>query len=227
MRERRYLLVFAKEPLWGKVKTRLLAGLERPRTCIQLYKAFLKDTLELIGQTACENKVIAYDSGNQKPRYLKKIAGRRPFRFYRQRGRDLGEKMHHAFKFAERKNSAKTVIIGSDSPDLPAAVIDAAFEKLDRHDLVLGPSSDGGFYLIGLKKPCRGLFRGVPWGTERVLAKTLENAVPLKKRAILLDKWFDVDDVKSLRRLAGNLKNKKQAIAPNTREVLNDWLSTG
>lgn len=212
------LIVFAKEPEKGKVKTRLQEYLTKT-ICVNLYKAFLRDTLDLTEKIACEYKILAYDSRGKSPRYLKTIAPRHTF--YKQKGDGLGERMHNAFKFAKNAGASKMVIIGSDSPILPASSIKKAFDLLGRADAVLGPSLDGGYYLIGLKLPCAGLFKGIRWSSPTVLRETIKNARKLKKSVALLGKRYDIDDVKALFRLKKDLsKFKNRRVARWTRKFM-------
>ena len=146
------LVVFAKEPRLGRVKTRLRDVLTN-RQCLGLYKAFLKDTKAMIDRVDCPLKILAYDSFHREPRYLKEIFSK--FIFYQQKGKDLGERMHKAFQCAQKLGAEKTVLIGSDVPELPPQYIQEAFIELNKNDFVLGPSEDGGYYLIGLKIPCK------------------------------------------------------------------------
>jgi len=194
---KRILIVFAKEPEKGKVKTRL-SGCLSPRQCLKLYKGLLKETVVLARSAGCGQKIIAYDSGGQNPEFLKKIAG--DFKFHRQKGRGLGERMFNAFKSA-LADQAKAVIIGSDSPGLPVSRIRRAFELLDENDLVLGPANDGGYYLIGLKKPCQKIFTGIEWSSRSVFKKTLVRAGKLKKKTAVLDFWHDIDTPQDLKYL--------------------------
>lgn len=213
------LIVFAKEPKKGRVKTRLRDCLSETQ-CVNLYKAFLKDTLDISEKIACEHKILAYDSLGKNPKYLKKIAP--GLTFYKQKGVGLGVRMYNAFRFAKDTGAAKMVIIGSDSPTLPALSIKKAFGLLSRADLVLGPSIDGGYYLIGLKSPCAGLFKGIAWSSPTVFRDTIKNAHKLKKRAALLDKIYDIDDTSDLLRLKKDLsKIKNRNIARWTRKFLN------
>lgn len=212
------LIIFAKEPKKGKVKTRLQEYLSKAR-CVDLYKAFLKDTLNLAEKSACEHKIIAYDSYGKSPRYLKKIAPR--YIFYKQKGGCLGERMHNAFRFANDTGASKIVIIGSDSPALPALSIKKAFGLLSCVDVVLGPSLDGGYYLIGLKSPCAGLFKGITWSCPTVFKDTIKNAEKLQKRVALLDKRYDIDDAKALFRLKKDLsKIKDNSVAGWTKKFM-------
>jgi hypothetical protein len=210
------LIVFAKEPQAGKVKTRLRGELS-PGACVRLYKAFLKDTLSLARRVKCFARVLAYASCRAQPGYLKSIG--RDFIFYEQKGKALGGKMLDAFDFAWRMYCDKIVIMGSDSPNLPAKRINDAFKLLDTSDIVLGPSLDGGYYLIGLKAPCAGIFKGVRWSSQTVLARTLKNALNLGKKVSTLKSWYDVDEPFALSLLRNDLRRDKSA-APWTRKLL-------
>lgn len=213
------LIVFAKEPKKGKVKTRLQEYLTK-NLCLNLYKAFLRDTLHITEKVACEYKILAYDSHGGSHKYLKKIAPR--YTFYKQKGDSLGERMHNAFKFAKDAGASKIIIIGSDSPTLPASSIRKAFGLLDRADLVLGPSLDGGYYLIGLKSLLPGLFEGVVFSSPTVLKDTLKNAQKLKQSIALLDKEYDIDEIGDLLRLKNDLgKPKHRNTAQWTRKCMN------
>lgn len=194
---KRVLIIFAKEPKKGAVKTRLLEAFSEEK-CLLLYKEFLRNTVDLARNIKCSQRIIAYDSGNQMPLFLKKIAGE--FEFYQQEGSDLGEKMFNAFKSFSAKN-IKTVIIGSDSPYLPRVYLNKAFDELDKNDLVLGPAYDGGYYLIGLKRPCKKIFQNIKWSSRGVFKATLKKAKRLKKRAAVLDFWYDIDTPEDLKYL--------------------------
>ncbi|MFC1631435.1 TIGR04282 family arsenosugar biosynthesis glycosyltransferase [Candidatus Omnitrophota bacterium] len=201
----RCLIVFAKEPKKDQVKTRLSGELSAQQR-LNLYQAFLKDTLSLALSFPCEERILAYQS-KSRPVYLERLA--RGFKLYKQRGENLGQKMHHAFQFAQKNQAKKIVIIGSDAPTLPAKLIKQAFSRLNTKDLVLGPCLDGGYYLIGLSRPVSGLFKDITWSSDRVLAQTVNNARRLHKRVALLDAWYDVDDSSGLTRLKHDLKKDR------------------
>lgn len=216
----RCLIVFAKEPVKGTVKTRLGDVLNESQ-CLGLYKAFLKDTLKTAGEVDCEKIIMAYQSVNRPSSYLRSIA--KGCLFYRQQGKDLGERMINSVQFAKLKGQKKIVIIGSDSPALSPAVIDEAFLKLEGTDIVLGPSLDGGFYLIGLKKPEKKLFAGVRWSSKGVLKETLKNARKAQKKVVLLKRHYDVDDRDSLGLLIKELKEKRnRSVAPWSQKFLKE-----
>lgn len=214
---KRCLIIFAKEPVRGKVKTRLNGYLSHGE-CLNLYKAFLKDTIALAKKIKCENKILAYDS-SKNPELLKKLTGN--FTLYKQKGRDLGNRMHNAFEYATKSKAKKIIIIGSDSPHLPRRYIEKAFYALDKKDIVLGPTYDGGYYLIGLKKPCFGVFKGIKWSSNSVFKNTVKNIKGKKKSLCLLDEWYDVDDKEALIRLRQDLKKQRdRSVAQWTRKFL-------
>lgn len=108
-----------------------------------------------------------------------------------QSGTDLGHRLRAVFDDLLADSMDRVVVVGADCPDLDAPRIDAAFVALETHDLVVGPTPDGGYYLIGLRRPAPELFDGVSWGTERVLEETLARAGPLS--VSLLDPLADLD----------------------------------
>ena len=119
----------------------------------------------------------------------------------------LGDCLVHTIKEIFARGHAAAVVLNSDSPTLPTALLVEAADMLARpgERAVLGPSTDGGYYLLGLKTVHRRLFEDITWGTERVAAQTLERAREIKLDVHLLPPWYDVDDVEGLRRLHGEL----------------------
>jgi len=205
------LIVFAKEPEKGRVKTRLKNGL-------RFYKAFLKDILATVREVKADSKILAYDCAREEPKFLKKVGG--DLLLYKQTGRNLGERMHNAFQCAQSLGGRRIVIIGSDSPTLPAGLINQAFQSLSRVDVVLGPAIDGGFYLIGLKAPDKRIFSQVKWSSSGALNTTLNNIKRLRKKVKLLDVWYDVDDEEGLAALKAELKKRTNKVAQWTRKLL-------
>ena len=117
---------------------------------------------------------------------------------------------------------APCLILGTDSPHLPLAVLHQALNALNIYDVVLGPAEDGGYYLIGLSKPCPALFEGIAWSTDQVLAQTLACAQSQALTAHLLPSWYDIDTVADLRRLMSD----PCADCPATRVVLDELRRT-
>lgn len=215
----RTLIVFAKEPVAGRVKTRLKSCFADAKLA-RLYKAFVEDTLVIAKETRCQRKILAFASA-RAPCFLRSVGN--SFELIEQRGRTLGERMHNAFVYAKENESKKTVIIGTDSPTLSSSLIEKAFKKLERHDVVLGPSFDGGYYLIGMKELCPDLFKGIRWSSCDVTRRTLQNAKRIGRRVALLDEWYDVDGREGLERLKKHLKTvRRKGFAENTRRFLKE-----
>ncbi|MBD3295804.1 MAG: DUF2064 domain-containing protein [Candidatus Omnitrophica bacterium] len=194
---KKQLIIFAREPEKGKVKTRLRAALT-PEQCLRLYKLFLEDAVETARAIDCDRRIIAWSSSGAQPTGLRRMAPE--FEFHQQIGSGLGDRMHNALRTFCAPHTA-TVITGSDSPGLPGRYICEAFTALKKNDLVLGPTRDGGYYLIGVRKPCRHLFDDVQWSSPDVLRCTLENARALGKRTAITSRWFDIDTPEDLERL--------------------------
>ncbi len=119
---------------------------------------------------------------------------------YAQKGNNLGERMYNAVQWLFDNGYQKVSLIGTDSPDLPLAFIKDAFQKLDSYKLVIGPSEDGGYYLIGMKNPFDMLFKNIEWGSDKVLKDTVSKAHSAGISYFLLPEWYDIDDLRSLSR---------------------------
>ncbi len=126
--------------------------------------------------------------------------------------------MHRAFTYCHKKHFDRIVIIGTDCLTITVKDIEQAFKKLGAYDCVLGPSKDGGYYLIGLKGPNARLFTGIKWGTSSVLEQTVRKAGRLKKKTFLLREKEDIDTVSDLKRLSKRIKDTN--IAPHTQKIL-------
>ena len=127
------------------------------------------------------------------------------FALVAQRGDDLGARLAHAFEDLLADGAPWAIVIGSDVPTLPSAVLAAAVERVAGADLVLGPSEDGGYYLIGLREPRAALFADMAWSTEVVFEETMRRARALGLAIGLLPAWFDVDTAADLERLEASL----------------------
>lgn len=193
------LIVFAKAARPGRAKTRLAAD---PRVgadgAARLAEAFLRDTLdhassvpgvELVLEYAPSDERAWFEALDERPRLEPQVDG------------DLGLRMSTAFERELARGARRVVILGSDTPHLEPASIERAFAALIDADLVLGPSSDGGYYLIGLRTRADALFQGVAWSTSSVLSKTLELARASNLSTSELDVLADVDEHADLERL--------------------------
>lgn len=186
--------IFAKQPRPGRVKTRLCPPLTLDQAA-ELYHCCLKETLHRATQGDWE-KVLFFQGRRQF--FLDNFSG---LQLAEQIGADLGERLAQAFASRFAGGAQQVVIIGSDSPDLPDSLIRQAFAGLKHHDAVLAPAGDGGYVLVGLRRPAPGLFEHIPWSTGEVLAATRKRMVDLQLSCLELSGWYDVDDVASLRQL--------------------------
>ena len=186
------LIIFAKEPVSGQVKTRLSPPLSL-KGAAELYRCFLKDILEEVGRWPQLRLALAYDP----PESLPLFQGLVPpgAQLFPQEGADLGERMARAFDRGFDAGFEVVLLRGSDSPDLPGALLLQARDVLaaGKAQVALGPSLDGGYYLVGLRAPQPELFRGQVWSTATVLAETLSRAEGLSLKVHLLPSWPDLD----------------------------------
>ena len=196
-REKLLLVVMAKAPVPGTVKTRLVPHLS-PQEATDLYRCLLKDRITTIQTLTGVALAIAYTPANAKNAFI-------PFcenglRLFPQKGNHLGERLNNIFvdKLADEFDAVS--IIDSDTPDLPVSAVQASFTRLmsDQTDVVFGPCHDGGYYLVGMRRPHPKLFANIPWSTDKVLPNTLERARELGVRTDLLPRWNDLDTIDDL-----------------------------
>ena len=193
----RCLLFFIKNPEKGKVKTRLASAVG-DKAAVKLYKRFLLEMLfTLNGGTFIFYLCFSPESPLSS---LKDWLGDH-YLFMPQAGEDLGERMKNGFAEAFSMNFKRVVLIGSDIPDLPLEFIEEAFTSLQAKDAVIGPSLDGGYYLIGFKKETFSprVFERIRWSTESVFEKTLEVLQQQRLTVHTLQPLRDIDTVGDLR----------------------------
>lgn len=218
------LIVVAKQPLPGRTKTRLSPPL-KPEQASVLYECFLKDTLDLIREVEQVQPVIAFLPAGAGA-YFQQLAP--DFELIQQEGSDLGARLDNAISAYLSRGYERVVIMNSDGPTLPSAYLSEAFAALGASDVVLGPSEDGGYYLIGVKQPVPHLLRGVQMSTSTVAADTIALAVEQNLSVHLLPPWYDVDDAASLRRLIKEVKDGSRPGTTHTHRFIiqysrNDW----
>lgn len=201
------VIIFSKGADQGNVKTRLQPYLNGRQT-LTLHLAFLQDTLETVKSLNLPAYLyVAGDSNFPFPC---------PLPILQQSGNDLGARLKNAFE-AQFAKHERIVVIGTDSPDLPPDRIQEASLALQNHDAVLGPTQDGGYYLLGLSCMIPEVFENIPWGTNQVFQRTLEQLHLHKLH--LLESHYDVDVIEDLIQLEANLRNNK-SIAPHTKKWL-------
>jgi rSAM/selenodomain-associated transferase 1 len=199
------LVLFAKAPIPGQVKTRLCPPLTDDEAA-SLHGSFVLDALERSGQAAIRGaakQAPQFDrflacSPSSDHVFFKIMEERHGVRLIDQIGDDLGARMEHATAAMFHLGYRRVIIIGTDLPALPDSVYKDAFGILAQHDLVLGPSVDGGYYLIGLSRTAPELFRDVLWSTPQVLALTQKKAHELGLTIALLGQQRDVDTIDDL-----------------------------
>ncbi len=188
------LILFLKYPERGKVKTRLADVLGEDVTC-ELYRRFLADIATMVRSVRAEKMIVyAGDDGLSFPDFS-------GIPCLRQHGSHIGERMNNAFADVFNLGYERCVLIGSDSPDLPARLIHDAFQKLSSADVVLGPSADGGYYLIGGQRSSldSSLFADIPWSTASVLPATLQQIAKAGLMYDQLEPWSDIDNLDDLK----------------------------
>ena len=196
------LILFAKDPVEGQVKTRLSSLLDAPTT-LSLYRHFLRDSIEKICSVAEVDRFIGIAS-NPKTNYFDDVSRSHSVQLFVQKGESLGERMRRAFEDRFKEGYERVVIIGADSPTLPTTYIEQALKS--EKEVVIGPSTDGGYYLIGMQGKVTDIFEGVSWGTDRVLSETLNELQGQRAEAELLPVWYDVDLPEDLRFLKTHLE---------------------
>lgn len=181
-------------PEYGMVKQRLAAQIGRDEA-LKAYSSMLYETINNISKIKGIDIFGFYEGRvSQQEGLLKNFAT------FPQHGNDLGEKMLNAVNRIFNMGYDKAILIGSDSPDTPVSFITDAFEQLDSHRLVIGPSSDGGYYLIGMNSPVDSVFKGINWGHHNVLKETISAAEEEGISYFLLPEWYDIDDLDTLMR---------------------------
>lgn len=206
-RPSRWLVVFAKLPRAGEVKTRLIPALGESGAA-ELYRAFLDDTVHTARQIEGVARSLWVARHPAGIRELEERYADLPVR--EQTEGHLGDRMHGAFRCAFAERADHVVLVGSDAPTLPAGHLRRAFEALDDAHLVLGPTEDGGYYAIGLRRQAwpqaGGVFADIAWSTPEVLAQTRRRAAALGIRHVELPVWYDVDEPHQLDRLAADVE---------------------
>ncbi len=185
------VVIFAKAPVAGQVKTRLI-----PRLGVDAAAALHARLVERTLRMACAAalaEVGLWCTPDCHHAFFQRLGQQFRVHLHAQTGEGLGQRMHQAFSDALQRK-ARVILIGTDCPALDHTYLHQAFAALhDKDDVVLGPAEDGGYVLIGLRRPVAGLFNEMTWGTDAVLAQTLERARALGLKTHLLPVLWDVD----------------------------------
>jgi len=220
--------IFAKRPQPGRVKTRIAAALG-DELAAELHAAFVQDLIAAFRQTG-DRRFLGYapreaDAGE----YFRRLC-EDDYTLWAQPETDLGGRMSAFFSERFERGGTNVVLIGSDSPTLPVESVDSAFVALETCDCVLGPATDGGYYLIGLRRPQPELFEGIEWSEAGVLRQTVERIDRLRLSLQLLRVWYDVDTPDDLEFLRGHLRGMELAgeeLPAATAELLNRRTAAG
>jgi rSAM/selenodomain-associated transferase 1 len=196
------LVIMAKVPLPGEVKTRL-ASILSPEGAAELARCFFLDSMDLTQSVLDCEAVLAYspdDADEYFREACKKIGVLVP-----QGEGDLGQRMQRVFTTLFDQGYSRILLIGTDVPTLPLSHLQEAFSVLEEHPVVIGPSLDGGYYLLGLQTMVPEIFEDIDWGTEQVLHQTVERLSERDIQAGVLPLWYDVDTLEDLDFLIAHL----------------------
>lgn len=197
----RTLIIFARAPEPGRVKTRLAADIG-DAAALAAYRELGARVAAGISPIAdCETVVAYTPAGREGEGAVRAWLGAawdaagppRALGYVAQGDGDLGARMAGAIDACAAAGAARVVVVGTDCPTVDAAAVEEAFARLDAADVVLGPAADGGYWLVGVRRPTRAIFDGVPWSTPRTLAVTLQRARDAGLAVALLAERRDVD----------------------------------
>jgi rSAM/selenodomain-associated transferase 1 len=214
--------IMAKAPRPGAVKTRLCPPLGAAEAAA-LYRCFLLDKIAAVRALVDAHPVVAFTPDDARGEFA---ALAPDFDLVPQHGPDLGARLHATLAGLLAAGHAGAIAVDSDTPTLPREFLQQAVDGLTRPgpDVVLGPTEDGGYYLIGVRAAHRALFDAVPWSTSAVLEVTLRRAATAGLETVCLPGWFDVDTPHDLRRLQSALDDDPAAAAAGaTGRFLASW----
>ncbi len=184
------LIVFVKNSVLGKVKTRLAKDIGN-QAAFEVYKTLVSKTKQAIQDLPIEKHIYFSDT-------VEETGCHNDFKTIQQ-GNDLGERMNNAFKDGFENGYQNIVLIGSDLPDISEDSIKKAFDLLKTSDTVFGPAEDGGYYLVGMKQLHKNLFNNIPWSTSRVLEETMKVLESQSISVGLLETLNDIDTFEDLK----------------------------
>lgn len=194
--------MFVKYPEKGRVKSRLGRYFDEDMI-VRLYRAFIEDMLERLSGGDYQFRIACHPR-NRKDDFRREFGN--SFTYFPQKGRDLGEKMKNAFNKCFSDGFHSVAIIGSDIPDLPRRIVEDAFQALEKNMAAVGPSLDGGYYLIGFSRESFApeVFDGIEWGTDSVCKTTVGIIENSGLRVHLLPAWRDIDRPEDIEALIRN-----------------------
>jgi hypothetical protein len=209
----------AKAPQPGQVKTRLCPPLSQSEAA-QLYHCFLRDKIAQVNALPSVAPVVSYAPDDVKSVFQDLTPSH--FRLIPQRGDDLGARILFTFNQLFQQGYPQVIVIDSDTPTLPTANLEEARRLIatQQNDVVLGPTEDGGYYLIGLRQSRPELFEGMPWSTSQVFPETRRRSEQSGLAVACAESWYDVDTPEDLARLTASLDHLQDGVAWQTRHFL-------
>ena len=214
--------IMAKAPYPGQVKTRLCPPLTHEEAAA-LYRCFLLDKIAQVSALQGATPVLSYGSLDAKPAFEPLIPPH--FLLIPQFGDDLGARLLSTFDQLFHLGFAQVIAVDSDTPTLPTAYLEQALTLIavQGNDVVLGPTEDGGYYLIGLRRSHPALFEHMAWSTSQVLPETKRRAKARRLTVACTDCWYDVDTPGDLTRLRQSLDHRQDGFARHTRQFLREF----
>lgn len=213
------LVVMARYPELGKTKTRLARSIGDEHT-LRLYTAFLTDLVQRFAGQAWHLHWAYTPADVDYQAFITSLAPQytQEMKSFPQQGPDLGARLHSVFHWTRDQGYKKSIIIGSDSPQVSLAVVNRAQAALDDADVVLGPADDGGYYLLAMSHPY-DVFSNIPMSTPSVAQMTIAAAERQGLQVRIIDSLFDVDELADLQRLDQQL-HANRTLAPVTAAYL-------
>jgi len=182
----------AKEPVEGRIKTRLARAIGELYSA-KMAECFIRDALDVVSELSIGLKGVAYQPEEARDYFRELVKPLLEFSTFPQRGGDPGERLMNILQHEFSAGATHVVIWEMDTPTLPAEYLTLAFEELKKADFVLGPTYDGGVYLIGASLPSATPFTAVPWATPQVFKKMVHNISSAGLKLALTPPWYDVD----------------------------------
>lgn len=217
------LIIMSRIPVAGKTKTRLMKILTGEQ-CVVIHKSFLMDVFNVTNFLK-EDVDIYLTYSNEGPFSIIEPLIPDYIKTFPQSGETLGERMRNAIGNLLDNGYDKVVLIGSDIPEVQPNNIEKAFEILDEKDVCFGPTMDGGYYLIGMKKMHPIVFESdIKWGSKSVFYNTMEILNKANLQVEFVDKYEDIDTEEDLKNLINRINNKNYNVEPQkTKDFLNNW----
>jgi uncharacterized protein len=214
--------IMAKAPRAGEVKTRLCPPLSLAEAA-ELYRCFLLDKIAQVNALQRATPVVSYSPSDAR-QWFEDVTPAH-FLLIPQLGDDLGARILSAFDQLFHHGYTQVMVIDSDTPTLPTVCLEQAIELMaERHnDVVLGPTEDGGYYLIGLRRAHRELFEHMPWSTSQVFAETRHRSLQHGLTVACTESWYDVDMPDDFRRLRQSFDRSQDGLARHTRQFFQEF----